>query len=190
MVSTHDGLALGLLESASLARGLEAADAVWKQAPVEPLWTRALEPGKLIVAFTGAVDAVREALARGRLVLGNALLGDLMLAGPDPQLLAAAQGLAPAPEPSEALGLVECSTVAATLQAADAGVKAAQVELFQLRFEPAMGGKALACFAGSEADVESAVYRAAELAEARSALVRVSVITGPASGLVEACRDL
>jgi microcompartment protein CcmL/EutN len=186
----HDGDALGLLESTSLARGLEADDAVRKEAAVRPLWTRAIEPGKLLVAFAGPVDAVRSSLRRGRAVLGDALAGDLLLTGPHPAVVRAlAQPSSPG-DAHEALGLVECATVAAAIHAADAAVKEADVLLFHVRTAGGMGGRGLVCLAGTEADVESAVYAGAERAEERAQLVRASVITGPATGLLDAAARL
>ena len=57
----------------------------------------------------------------------------------------------------EALGVVETSTVAAAIQAADAGVKGAEVGLWQLRLADGLGGKGLVLFTGLVADVEAAV---------------------------------
>ncbi|GIW70941.1 MAG: propanediol utilization: polyhedral bodies pduT [Planctomycetota bacterium] len=180
------GSALGLLECGSLARGLEAADAAWKAAPVRPLWVRAIEPGVLLLAFTGTVDAVREAVRAGRAVLAEALRAELLLPGPHPQLLRALRSTAIPEAGCRALGLLECATVAATLRAADAAVKHAEVELFHLRVSGGMGGRGLVCLAGTEADVESAVHTGAELAERQQALVRASIITEPAGGLLAA----
>ena len=57
----------------------------------------------------------------------------------------------------EALGVVETATVAATIEAADAGVKGAAVELLELRLGDGLGGKGYLLFDGSVADVEAAV---------------------------------
>ena len=57
----------------------------------------------------------------------------------------------------EALGIVETATVAATIEAADAGVKGAAVELLELRLGDGLGGKGYLLFDGSVSDVEAAV---------------------------------
>ena len=62
----------------------------------------------------------------------------------------------------EALGVVETATVAATIEAADAGVKGAAVELLELRLGDGLGGKGYLLFDGSVADVEAAVAIAVE----------------------------
>jgi microcompartment protein CcmL/EutN len=57
---------------------------------------------------------------------------------------------------------VETATVAATIEAADAGVKGARVELLELRLGDGLGGKGYLLFDGSVSDVEAAVAIALE----------------------------
>jgi microcompartment protein CcmL/EutN len=56
-----------------------------------------------------------------------------------------------------ALGVVETDDVAATIQAADAGVKGAEVTLREIRLADGLGGKAFCLFQGEVQDVEAAV---------------------------------
>jgi microcompartment protein CcmL/EutN len=56
-----------------------------------------------------------------------------------------------------ALGVIETSDVAATIQAADAGVKGAEVTLREIRLADGLGGKAFCVFQGEVQDVEAAV---------------------------------
>jgi microcompartment protein CcmL/EutN len=58
---------------------------------------------------------------------------------------------------SEALGIIETQTVAAILEAADAGLKAARVQLLELRLADDLGGKGYLLFDGPVAEVEAAV---------------------------------
>src|SRR5438105_10749381 len=127
----HD--CIGLLESKSIARGLEAADFMAKEAPVEILWTRIIEPGRHLTLISGAVDDVRQSLRRGRERLAGDLVDELFLPAAHPSLFDAI-GAAPPRERvaaraagEQALGLIECATVAATFHAADAAVKQAPV---------------------------------------------------------------
>ncbi|HRI56996.1 MAG TPA: BMC domain-containing protein, partial [Anaerolineae bacterium] len=62
----------------------------------------------------------------------------------------------------EALGIVETASVAAAIQAADAGLKGAQVTLLELRLADGLGGKGLAFFSGAVTDVEAAMAIACE----------------------------
>ena len=60
----------------------------------------------------------------------------------------------------DALGVVETTTVAAIVGAADRGVKGAEVELREVRLADGLGGKAYCLFQGLVADVEAAVEAA------------------------------
>ena len=57
----------------------------------------------------------------------------------------------------EALGVIETATVAAIIEAADAGLKGARVRLLELRLADDLGGKGYLLFDGPVADVEAAV---------------------------------
>ncbi len=185
----HD--CIGLLESRTLARGIEAADAMAKEAPVALHAVRAIEPGREITLISGEVDDVRQALRRGRAALGEDLVDELFLPRAHPSILdaiAAARARVPGflrAGSLWALGLVECATVAATLLAADAAAKEADVRLLVVRFGADLAGKGLVALAGEVADVEAAVARGAGAAEERARLVRTAVLANPNDALFE-----
>ena len=56
---------IGILESNSIAKGIEAADAILKAAEVTLLFAKPVCPGKYTVLFYGEVAAVRESVAAG-----------------------------------------------------------------------------------------------------------------------------
>jgi len=58
-------VAIGLLELCSVARGVEAADQVLKEARVEMLFSTPVQPGKYVLLFTGSVQDVHASAARG-----------------------------------------------------------------------------------------------------------------------------
>jgi microcompartment protein CcmL/EutN len=76
----------------------------------------------------------------------------------------------------EALGVVETTTVAAVIDAADAGVKAADVEVSSVRLADGLGGKGYVLFSGVVAEVEAAVEAAVERVAPHRTLVRSDVI--------------
>jgi microcompartment protein CcmL/EutN len=57
----------------------------------------------------------------------------------------------------EALGVIESSTVASIIEAADAGLKGARVRLVELRLADDLGGKGYLLFDGPVSEVEAAV---------------------------------
>ena len=76
----------------------------------------------------------------------------------------------------DALGIVETSTSASAIVAADAGVKAAAVTLLALRLADDLGGKAYCLFTGVVADVEAAVEAGVAGADTGNHLIGSTVI--------------
>jgi microcompartment protein CcmL/EutN len=99
---------------------------------------------------------VEEAIGAGEAVSGHALADQVFLPDVHPDVVAALRGRRVAEQP-EALGIVETDSVAMTLEAADAGIKGAAVELLEVHLADGLGGRAYLLFGGSVADVEAAV---------------------------------
>jgi microcompartment protein CcmL/EutN len=148
--------AIALLELDSIAIGVQAGDAMVKRAPVEVTYAGTVHPGNYLVLVGGDVASVEEAYAAGREVGAGALIDSIFLPGVDPAVVTALRGER-REITGEALGLVETRTVAATVGAADRGVKGAEVELVEVHLADRLGGKAYCVFSGVVADVEAAV---------------------------------
>jgi microcompartment protein CcmL/EutN len=148
--------ALALLELDSIAAGIEAGDAMAKRAPIDVLRAGTVHPGKYLVLVGGAVADVEEALEAGREVGAAAVLDVVLLPHVHPELVAAIRGERRAAA-GEALGVIETATVAAIIEAADAGLKGAMVRLLEIRLADDLGGKGYLLFDGAVADVEAAV---------------------------------
>jgi microcompartment protein CcmL/EutN len=158
--------ALGLLEIESIAVGIEVGDAMAKRSPVEILRAGTVHPGKYLVLVGGEVADVEEALEAGREIGGLSVRDEVFL----PNIHAAVvAGLRGARERSggEALGVIETSTVAAAIIAADAGLKGAAVRLLELRLADDLGGKGYLLFDGPVSEVEAAVERGRASIEGR-----------------------
>jgi len=147
--------ALALLEFSSIAIGIQAGDAMVKRAPIDRIQSGTVQPGNYLVMVVGDVAPVEEAVSAGQEVGAEALLDTVLLPNVHPGVVA---GIAGGREwhDDDALGVVETRTVAAAIHAADAGLKGAEVTLWQLRLADGLGGKGLALFAGLVADVEAA----------------------------------
>ncbi len=181
------GPSLGLLEVKSIARGLVAADAMAKEAPVDVVFTRVVEPGKHLTLLAGEVDDLRTALRRGRAAAADDFQDEMLIPNPHPSLLPALGAAGRVRPPSvDALGTIETLTVASALLAADAAAKQAHVRLLQVRIGADLAGKGVVLLTGEVADVESSVSAGARVAEAHGALHRTAVIARPAPALVEA----
>lgn len=168
-------VALGLLELTSIGRGIVTGDAMVKRSPVDLLLAGTVHPGKYLLLVAGGVAEVEEAMAAGRTAAGAALCDALFLPDVHPAVVAAAAGERRDGD-GDALGVVETTTVAALLGAADRGVKAAAVDLREVRLADGLGGKAYCLFAGAVADVEAAVDAAAAAMPDPALLVAAEVI--------------
>lgn len=151
--------ALGLLEFDSVALGIRAGDAMAKRSPVEVLRAGTVHPGKFVILVGGEVAHVEEALDAGRLAGGAALVDELFLPVVHRDVVAALLG-GRRPASGEALGVVETSTVAAALAAADAGAKGAAARVLEVRLADGLGGRGYVLFGGAVTDVEAAVEAA------------------------------
>lgn len=167
--------ALALLEFDSIALGIVAGDAMVKTAPVARLLAGTVHPGRYLVLVSGEVAPVQEAVAAGSAAGSAALLDYVFLPGVHPHVVEAIAA-ARRPDPLEALGIVECASVAAAIQAADAGLKGALVTLLELRLADGLGGKGVALFSGAVTDVEAAVSEACEAIDAGGQLLASVVI--------------
>lgn len=156
--------ALALLEFNHIPHGIVAGDAMVKQAPVDLIYAGTVQPGYYLVLVAGDVASVQEAVKAGREASPTGLRDQLFLPNIHPQLVQALANKQQA-QPSDALGIVETQTVAAAIQAADAGLKGAEVALLQLRLADGLGGKGVLFFTGLVADVEAAVALATAVAQ-------------------------
>ena len=148
--------AIGLLEFESIAVGIDAGDAMVKAAPVGSIYAGTVHPGKYLVLVSGDTASVEIALDVARDgALGELFLPDVHPAVPDAMVAgnAAATG-------DESLGVIETTTVSAAVVAADAGMKAAMVDLAAIRLADGLGGKGYVLFAGTVAEVEAALEAA------------------------------
>jgi len=148
--------ALALIEVSSIARGMVVSDACVKKAHVDLLSSQPISPGRYITLFWGQVAEVEEAYEEGLRVAADALVDKLFLPGVHDYLPETLLGLARISH-VDSVGVVETFTVSATLLAADAACKAAEVGLLELRLASGLGGKAYFIVTGELHDVEAAV---------------------------------
>ena len=148
--------ALALLEFDSVAAGIVAGDAMVKRGAVAEIVAGTVHPGHYLVMVSGEVGDVEEAVAAGKDASAAALLDEVFLPDVHPGVVEAIRGARVAGS-GEALGVVETHTVAATIEAADAGLKGAHVYLMEVNLADGLGGRAYALFTGAVPDVEAAV---------------------------------
>jgi microcompartment protein CcmL/EutN len=83
------------------------------------------------------------------------------------------------------LGIIETFSVASIIEAADAAVKAANVQLLQIHLAMAIGGKGYVTMTGEVAAVTAAVEAGADFIRNKGLLVNKVVIPQPRPEVLE-----
>ncbi|MDQ7822128.1 MAG: BMC domain-containing protein [Candidatus Eremiobacteraeota bacterium] len=170
--------AIGFVELNSIARGIEVCDAMVKVAEVDLIEAHPICAGKYMVLVTGNVDAVRTSVRRGEEVGDLHIVDTFVIPNVHPQVAPALRA-STAVDRLDALGVVETFSAASAINAADAAVKAAEVQLLEIRLANGMGGKSFFTFTGIVGAVQSASMAALELIKDQGMLVHSVVIPAP-----------
>ncbi len=149
--------ALALLEFSSIAAGIQSADAMIKRSQVGVVHLGTVQPGRFLVLLGGEVAAVDEALKAGLETAADALNDHIFLPGVHPDVVNVLAGKRNISTDTHALGIYETYSVPAAIQAADVGIKGAQIELMEVRLADGLGGKGVVLFTGKESDVQAAI---------------------------------
>jgi microcompartment protein CcmL/EutN len=178
------GPALGVLEIATIARGVVAADAGLKRAPAVLLASRAVSGGKHLVMFEGGVAEVEEAMAAAVAAAADALLDRVWLPAADDQVWPLLGAPIAPPDWSgdagaQAVAIVETATVCAAIAAADAACKVAEVAVRDARFAVDLAGKAYFTLTGTLDAIEAAAAAAGAAADRRLAALEVIAQPSP-----------
>ena len=177
------GKAVGLVETSSIARGIYAADEILKAADVEIIVNRTICPGKYMVLVGGNVGAVNASIEAGVRAAAHTCVDHFVISNVHPEVFPAISGVTHLPE-MKALGVIEGFSVASVIEAADAAVKAAEVQLVAIHLAMAIGGKAFVTMTGDVAAVSAAVEAGAKVVAAKGLLVEKVVIPSPTRDIV------
>jgi microcompartment protein CcmL/EutN len=178
------GPAIGLLELCTIARGIEVADSILKESAIELLAATSVQPGKYVMLFTGSVEDLRSALRRGAELAGPDLVDQLLIPQVHEQVELGLRRRGSVNGSIDALGVVETTTVASAILAADVALKTSTVDLLELRIANGLGGKSYFTITGEVSDVRSSVMSSARFAQERGLLARDVVIPHPHPALV------
>ncbi|WP_338081148.1 BMC domain-containing protein [Angelakisella massiliensis] len=169
---------IGFLELNSIAKGIEAADAILKAAEVDLIFAKPSCPGKYHVLFTGEVAAVKASLDAGAAVGGAHVVDQCVIPRVHPQVIKAINLAAP-PSERNAVGVMEFFSVTASIYGADAAVKAADVTLLDVRLGTGIGGKSFVILTGEVAAVSEAVRCGIQAENSQGMVVSSVVIPNP-----------
>ena len=178
--------ALALIELTSIGRGARLLDDVSKKAPVAIHTATPVSSGKYLLIFVGEVGPVEESFREALAVGSTAVANKLLLPQVHPDVVRSMeQRLEAGAVDVDALAIVETTSMATAVGAADAAAKAAEVRLVELRLGFGIGGRGYFTLTGSHADVEAAVAAARAVGERDATLVDVEIIPRPHADVVD-----
>jgi microcompartment protein CcmL/EutN len=175
---------IGLIELTSIAKGYEVADTLLKTASVEIVFNRTICPGKFMVMVAGETAAVSSSIAAGLDIAGETVVDDLIIPNIHPDVFPAISGTRVI-ETTDALGIIETFSVASIIEAADAAVKTADVQLMEIHLAMAIGGKGYVTMTGAVAAVTSAVEAGADYIRNKGLLVNKVIIPQPREEILQ-----
>ena len=149
-------IAIGLIETSSIAKGIEALDAMCKAAGIKPEVHQAISKGKYIIVVSGPVGEVESALAEGLEIAGNSVVAKNIIRNIHAGALAALNKKVK-PASIEAVGIVETKEALPALFAADAAAKAAFVHVAEINTGKGIGGKGYFTVVGEPGAVRTAI---------------------------------
>ncbi len=170
--------ALGMIETNSIPAGIEAGDDMMKAASVRLVSAQSVCAGKYIVIVAGDVAAVRSSVEAGRKSAGYVLVDSMVIPNVHEQVIEAMSAASEVRNPG-ALGIMETFSLASAILCADAAVKAADVELIEIRLGRGLGGKSFVVLTGEVAAVKAAIEAAKGLEETQGMAAGTAVIPSP-----------
>jgi microcompartment protein CcmL/EutN len=176
------GPSIGFLETASIAKGIEATDAMLKKAAVDLLLTTIVPRGKYLVMIGGAVADVDAALRAGIDTAGPSVVDQFLIQNVHAQLPAAIKGRVKV-DALDAVGIIETKEVASAIYAGDAAAKAAAVTLIEARNQP--GAKGMVVLTGDVGAVRAAVAAGVATIKKEGMLVAEVIIPRAHEALVK-----
>jgi microcompartment protein CcmL/EutN len=175
---------IGLIELSSVATGYMVEDVMIKAASIKILLARSICSGKFLIAITGDVASVTTAVEAGGVAANASLIERRQIARVHPSVLQAiAQAVEIDPKQLRSIGVIETFSAASIIDAADAAVKAANVQLLRVHLAMALGGKGFVMFAGDISSVQAAVDAGSKAAAEEGMLVGRGVIPAPSEEL-------
>jgi microcompartment protein CcmL/EutN len=153
--------AIAVIEFSSIAKGILAADTMVKCAPITILKSGTVHNGKYLILIGGSVASVEESYYRGLSISKEQIIDNVFLPDVHDQVHDAILGIRQKCC-GDAIAVFETGTVAAIVKSSDAGIKAAHVDIVEIRLADDLGGKGLTIFTGKIEEVETAIKSAIE----------------------------
>jgi microcompartment protein CcmL/EutN len=170
--------AIGMIELNSIAKGVEAGDEMLKTAEVDLIMAQPICAGKYMVLVSGDVDSVERAAEVGKAVAGEFLVDDFVIPNVHSSVFPALTATTRIQD-IDSLGVIETFSVASAIRAADAAVKAADVDIIEIRCATGLGGKSFLYLTGDVASMNSAVQAGIDILQDSGLILSHVIIPSP-----------
>ena len=148
--------AIALIEFSSISTGILASDAMIKKAPISLFKSGTVSRGKYLVLIAGSVASVEMSFREGIDIGKDHIVDKVILPDIHSDVIESILGTRNKIT-DESFGTIETASVAAMIEAADAGIKGATVKIIEIRLADAIGGKAFVMFNGKIENITAAL---------------------------------
>ena len=170
--------AIAMVELNSIAKGVQVGDEMLKTSDVELIMAQPICAGKYMVLVSGDVDSVERASEVGKEVAGEFLVDDFVIPNVHSSIFPALTATTRIHE-IDSLGVIETFSVASSIMAADAAVKAADVDIIEIRCATGLGGKSFLYLTGDVSSVNSAMDAGIDVLHGTGLVLSHVVIPSP-----------
>ena len=176
---------IGVVEFRSIAVGINAVDRIVKASDVRIVEAKTICPGKYYIIFAGLVSAVKNSINVVEEESGSFIIDSVVIPNVYPQLFSGLNGTSEVSHP-QSIGVIETLTAQSIIWAADAAIKATDIDIVEVRIARALGGKNICVINGVLSDVKESVRTGIIYPEEKGFLVDYQVIAAPHPDLYRA----
>ena len=170
--------AIAMVELNSIAKGVQVGDEMLKTSDVELIMAQPICAGKYMVLVSGDVDSVERASEVGKEVAAEFLVDDFVIPNVHASIFPALTATTRIHE-IDSLGVIETFSVASSIMAADAAVKAADVDIIEIRCATGLGGKSFLYLTGDVSSVNSAMDAGIDVLQGTGLVLSHVIIPSP-----------
>ena len=174
---------IGFVEVKSIPVGIQTADEMLKAGNIEILLATPICPGKYVIIVSGQVGPVKAAMAKAEMVAGIYLIENYHIDNINDKVLPAISGVTSVSD-LKAIGTIETISALTSVIAADVAVKAAKVEIVDIRIARGLGGKGFFMITGEVSSVKQAIQACLNRLGEEGVITSSSVIAAPHKDMV------
>jgi len=170
--------AITMIELNSIAKGVETADVMLKTSDVDLVMAQPICAGKYMVLVSGDVDSVERASEVGKENAGEFLVDDFVIPNVHSSVFPALTATTRIQD-INSLAVIETFSVASSILAADAAVKAADVDIIEIRCATGLCGKSFFYLTGDVSSINSAVEAGIDVLRGTGLILSHVIIPSP-----------